>query len=295
MARSVIGAFLVFLQIGALAGPAVAQDVIGALAHMKAREKDTLYDIARRENLGIAELLAANPGIDPWMLYPGQEILMPKAHVLPDGPREGIVINLADQRLYFFPPGGTVLSFPVGIGRAGSETPPGETTIVGKRENPSWRPPESIRAENPHLPKIVPPGPGNPLGGHALDLGWAGYVIHGTNKPYGIGRRVSHGCIRLNSQDAELLYALVPLGTAVRIVDQPVKIGWKDGRLYLEIHPSQAQCDEIVAREAMTFAEIPDLMSRLLQKVEGDADSLDWRRIDRIAEERRGIPYPISR
>lgn len=295
MVKLLTAAFLVILHLGALTGPSYGQDIVGALVRMNPEARDTLYDIALRENLGITELLAANPGMDAWMLDPDQEILLPKAHILPQGPREGIIVNLADQRLYYFPIGGAVLSFPVGIGQAGVETPLGDTVILGKRENPSWRPPASIRAEKPYLPEVVPPGPGNPLGSHALDLGWEGYVIHGTNKPYGIGRRVSHGCIRLHSQNAQLLFALVPLGTPVRVVDQAVKTGWQGGKLYLEIHPSQSQCDEIVAKRPTTFEEIPGLMAKLLREVEGNAAALDWQLIERIANERRGIPYAISR
>lgn len=291
-ARPVALSFLFLLPVGA----AAAQDINGELLSYQATETDTFVDIARRFDLGYVELLAANPGIDPWLVGAGRELLLPRAHLLPDGPREGIVINLADQRLYYFSADGEVLrSFPIGLGQEGWETPTGETRIVSKRYKPTWVPPASIRAEKPHLPAAIPPGPANPLGDHALDLAWENYVIHGTNRPAGIGRRLSHGCIRLYPEDIAWLFDKVPIGTKVRIVDQPAKLGWVGGALYLEVHPSQRQADELETAGRFTAERLPDLIWRIDQAAKGAVGRVDWAAIRQMVEERRGVPMRITR
>ncbi len=274
-----------------------ANDLIGVLERYETVEQDTLLDIARRFDLGFVELMAANPGIDPWVPGHGTTLLLPTAHLLPDGPRKGITINLADQRLYYFARHFEgVISFPVGVGRAGCETPLGQTKVVGKRKDPFWTPPASIREELPDLPTTVPPGPSNPLGQHALDLGWRGYVIHGTNKPLGVGRRVSHGCIRLYPEDAADLFELVPIGTPVRVVDQPVKLGWSAGELYMEVHPTQWQSDEVEAvGEVVVPDPAPESLWRILRAAGEAKHRLEWDLIRRITMERRGIPVRVTR
>jgi L,D-transpeptidase ErfK/SrfK len=286
-----LSAFLLFP-----AGAARSQDITGELATYLADHSDTFNAIAQRFDLGYVELLAANPGVDSWLLGAGQEVLLPSAHLLPDAPREGIVINLADQRLYYFPPNGdAVRSFPIGLGRKGWETPTGETWIVRKRYKPTWVPPASIRAEKPHLPAAVPPGPANPLGDHALDLDWERYVIHGTNRPAGIGRRISHGCIRLYPDDVAWLFGEVPIGTKVRIVDQPAKLGRIGGDLYLEVHPSQSQADQIEKDKRFESEPIPELIWRIKRTAGEDVGRLDWAAVRRSVAERRGIPLRITR
>ncbi len=270
-------------------------DMLGQLRLHRVQKDETLIDIALREGLGFVELRAANPGVDPWIPKVGQTLVLPTAHLLPAAPRRGIVINLAEQRLYHFPPGGAPLTFPVGIGRAGCETPTGETRIVRKREHPTWVPPDSIRAERPNLPSAVPPGPGNPLGNHALDLGWESLVIHGTNQPLGIGRRVSHGCLRLYPADIAALFDAVTVGTRVRILDQPMKIGWSGGELYLEVHPTQRQADQLEASGQLTPEPVFGLDAKLLHAAGTAAVRLDWLTIESAARERRGIPLRVTR
>jgi len=270
-------------------------DILGQIRLHKVQKDETLIDIALTEGLGFVELRAANPGVDPWIPKVGETLVLPTAHLLPDAPRRGIVVNLAEQRLYHFPPGGSPVTFPVGIGRAGCETPTGETRIVRKRERPTWTPPASIRAERPNLPAAVPPGPGNPLGDHALDLGWESLVIHGTNQPLGIGRRVSHGCLRLYPADIAALFEAVAVGTQVRILDQPVKLGWSGGELYLEVHPSQLQADELEASGRLTPEPVFGLDFKLLRAADKAAVRLDWRTIEAAARERRGIPIRVTR
>lgn len=269
-------------------------DLIGELASHVAEEADTLLDLARRYDVGFVEIVAANPGIDPWLPEAGRTITIPTAHVLPPGPRQGIVLNLAELRLYFYPEGGAPQTYPIGIGQDGWRTPVGRTIVAGKRIRPTWVPPPSIRAEDPDLPPAIGPGPANPLGSHAIDLGWDAYAIHGTNKPYGVGRRVSHGCIRLYPEDIERLFPQVPIGTPVTVVDEPVKLGWWGGRLYLEVHPTQRQVDELEQSNRFTPEPIADLEERIREAAQSESVRLNWPRIRAAATERRGIPIPIA-
>lgn len=222
------------------------EDVVGTLQVIKANEEDTFSDIARRFNLGYEEMVSANPGVDPWLPHAGTEIVIPTQFVLPDAPRKGIVINLAAMRLFYFPPAKPgepqrVITHPLGIGRVEWKTPEGTTTIVSKTESPSWIPTPSIRKEHAEngdpLPAIVPPGPDNPLGTHVLRLGWPTYSIHGTDKPPSIGLRGSHGCMRMYPEDIVRMYHDVPIGTQVRVVNQPQLFGWRGRALYLQAYP----------------------------------------------------------
>ena len=194
-----------------------------------ATQEDTLVHIARAQEMGFVEMRAANPNVDPWIPGNGTEVILPKRHILPDAPHEGIVINLPEMRLYAFVNGDQEPStFPIGIGREGLETPLGTTTVVRKAEGPSWRPTARMRREDPSLPAVVEAGPENPLGTHALYLGWPTYALHGTNKPYGIGRRISSGCIRLYPENITQLFEMIPVGTKVTVVNQPIKLAWID-------------------------------------------------------------------
>jgi len=226
--------------------PSRSDEVIGALSTVTAKREETLLDIARRFDVGQQEILMANPAVDRWLPADGAKVTLPTAYILPRAGRRGLVLNVPEMRLYYYPPRSrgrpaVVHSFPVSIGRIEWSTPVAQTQIVEKAENPSWRPPASIVAEresdgNP-LPELIPPGPDNPLGEFALRLGLPGYLIHGTNKPYGVGMRVTHGCVRMYPEDIEFLYPLVPVGTPVAIVNEPIKLGWQGDRLYIEIHP----------------------------------------------------------
>ncbi len=223
--------------------------VIGAPQIVLAGETDTLSDLAREYGLGYDEIVAANPTLNPWL--PGRDtaVLLPTEYVLPDGPREGIVLNVAAKRVFYFPepPAETddgtsqvVLTFPVGIGRVGWETPLGEASVISKAVDPTWYPPISVRQEHAELgdplPAVVPPGPDNPLGTRVLKLDMPGYLLHGTNQPYGVGMRVSHGCVRLYPENIEWLYDLVDVGESVRIVNEPYLLGRRDGEWYFEAH-----------------------------------------------------------
>jgi len=214
--------------------------IIGKSQVYKVENGESLIEIARKFNLGYNEIVAANPDIDPFLPPIGAIVKIPTTWILPEvALYDGIVINLSEMRLYYFYRLGSkefVKTFPIGIGREGYETPVGQFKIVQKLENPSWYVPASIRAEKPELPRVVPPGPDNPLGTHALRLSLNTYLIHGTNKPWGVGRRVSHGCIRLYPEDIPVLFGLVKNGVRVEIVRQPIKIGIKDNRVFIEVH-----------------------------------------------------------
>lgn len=275
--------------------PSSRTDVIGRLRAHVTRARSILLDVARAHDLGIIEISAANPGIDPWIPGPERLIILPTAYVLPDAPREGIVINLAELRLYFFGPGG-IETHAIGIGRDGFHTPKGRTKIVRKAKNPTWYPTESKRKLDPTVPRVVPPGPANPLGTRALYLGWPAYLIHGTNQPYGVGRRVSLGCIRMYPEQIEALYEKVEVGTPVRVVEQWVKCGFRDGELWLEAHPDYDQVDELEAHYSMTLKPPPAGALDYVREVAGaEAWRVDWQFAEAELVARRGYPVRITR
>ena len=269
-------------------------DYIGETHIHKAAFEDTLIHLARGNALGFVELRAANPTLDPWIPGAGARITLPMQHILPDAPREGIVINLSEMRIFYYKvPGEAPLTFPISIGRDGLQTPLGQTKIVRKKDGPTWRPTERMKKEDPTLPDVVPPGPENPLGTHALYLGWPTYALHGTNKPYGIGRRVSSGCIRLYPEHIKQLFPQVPVGTKVSVVDQPVKAGWIGEQMYVEVHPTQEQSIKIEEDGVLESYEITtEDMKRITAKAGVHADKIDWGMVRRAVQEHRG--YPVS-
>ena len=292
------------MLVGALASlPAAAaeyalapgQQVVGGPAAYAIRQGDVLPDIARRFDVGYTALVAANPGVDPWLPEPGRQITIPASYLLPEGPRQGIVINLAQWRLFYFPPGGgRVETYPLGLGVIGVSTPHGATRVVRKEPNPTWYPPASIRAERPELPRVVPPGPDNPLGAFALHLGWPSYLIHGTNKPDGVGRNVSHGCIRLYPADIERLFREVGVGTPVRVVDQPVAAGWSGDALYVEVYPSKSQTEQIDTERPITPDPARGVRAVVTAAAGPDAGAVDWAAVNEAAWQRTGMPVRVA-
>jgi L,D-transpeptidase ErfK/SrfK len=279
---------------------AAEQDVIGAPRVIEARYEDTFPSIARAHNVGFEALRRANPGVDPWLPGQGTTIIVPAQFVLPRAPRHGIVVNLPELRLYYFPDGdsGRVITYPVSIGRMDWRTPLGRTTIVNKSRNPPWYPPESIRAEhaamNDPLPAIVPPGPDNPLGAHALRLDIpGGYLIHGTNKPAGVGMRVTHGCIRMFPEDVEALFSTVAVGTQVLIVNQPYKLGFGADGLYLEAHQPLPTLREGEEQEPATSA-VTELTRIYVAATENRAAQVHWDVAEVAINAASGIPQFVS-
>lgn len=260
-----------------------------------ARYEDTLLDLAVNRGLGFIELAMANPGVDPWLPGAGTQVLMPNQHLQPDAPRAGIVLNLPEQRLYHYENGRLVRSYPIGIGRDGHATPVGTTSVVRKAVDPVWRPTPSARADDPELPAMVPAGPDNPLGSRALYLGWTSYLIHGTNKEYGIGRRASRGCIRMYDDDVRELYGRAAVGTPVTVVDQPVKVGWVGNDLFLEASPTIQQVRQWEEEKQFDPVSAPHARELVLSKAGKAADRIDWEAVDRALAERRGIMTRITR
>ena len=235
--------------LGLVMGPAVAAtyqlsdttDMIGEIQTTRVMLGESLADIGRRFDIGIFEMIEANPQLSPKRPRRGASVTIPSQFILPAGLRQDMVINLAEMRIYFFHKDRTQVStYPIGIGRKDWETPLGTGKIIQKVKNPSWTPPQSIRAwydENKlFLPDVVPPGPTNPLGDHAMRLSIPGYLIHGTNRPSGIGLRTSSGCIRMYPEDVAELFDLVPIGAKVRIINKPYKVGRHKGQTYIEAH-----------------------------------------------------------
>lgn len=245
-------------------------EMFGKVQVINARYEDTFVAFAQKYNVGYEALKRANPGVDPWLPGEGTRIVVPTQFVLPRAPHRGIVVNVAELRLYYFPADDAdtsdaadgnrrIVTYPISIGQMDWSTPLGTTRVTGKVANPSWYPPQSIREEHAArddiLPLVVPPGPDNPLGKHALRLALPSYLIHGTNMPSGIGMRVTHGCIRMFPWDIEALYKGVPIGTPVTIVNQPYKLGWTAEGLYLEAHPP-------LVKDSRKTTEVVDAPSR---------------------------------
>jgi L,D-transpeptidase ErfK/SrfK len=269
--------------------------VIGKVATIEAQKGDTLMDIMRRHNLGYDEIVAANPKVDPWLPGEGTEIVLPTQHVLPEGPREGLLLNLPEQRLYYFQGSGEVRTFAIGIGADGKTTPLGRTAVVRKQKDPVWYVPKSILKEEPDHKKIVPAGPENPLGKHALYLNWPGYLIHGTNLPDAIGRRASHGCINMYPEGVSYLFDHVGIGTSVTVVSQQAKAALIDGAVFLQVHLNGDQADQIEATGKFDPAPVPDLAQRI-DRVAGPLSSqIDWDIVLAAVARRDGIPVRISK
>jgi L,D-transpeptidase ErfK/SrfK len=267
-------------------------DVIGRLAAIRLRDGDTLPDIARHFSLGINTVSAANPQVDVWVPRAGERIVLPLSFILPKSRRNGILINLAAMRLFYFKKDGdrlAVSTFPVGVGTEERPTPMGQMYIARKKSQPTWYVPASIAADHRKkgdpLPDHVPPGPLNPLGEYALYLSQSGYLVHGTNKPASVGLRATNGCIRLYPEDIKRLYNTTPLNTPVSIVDQPYLVGRRDGVIYLEAHAPY---------DASGAAELKKAYVGLKKLEKQTGRAVDWIKVKQVVTETRGIPVAVS-
>jgi L,D-transpeptidase ErfK/SrfK len=271
-----------------------ADMVVGADQTVMTVYEDTLYDLARTYSLGSEELIRVNPSVDPWLPGAGKELTIPGRHILPTGPHEGIVVNLPEHRLYYYPKPvrgkpQEVITYPVSIGKMDWRTPLGLTHVIAKQKDPIWFPPESVRKEHAAagdpLPASVPPGPDNPLGAYAMRLAAGGgtYLIHGTNNPIAVGLAVTHGCIRMYPNDVAALFPMIPVGTAVRLVNEPVKVAWVDGELLLEAHPP-------VDAEGQSFEPDVDQFAELLRTAVGDSTvAIHWDYAREVLQKADGV------
>ncbi len=276
--------------------------VLGAVQLTTIGKEDTLPDVARRFNVGYEEIVRANPGVDPWIPGVGRKVVVPTQFILPNAPHEGVVINLAAMRVFYYPKHKRdepqiVYTYPIGVGKAGWRTPEGVTKIIAREENPTWRPGAGVRKEHADnddpVPAVVPPGPDNPLGKFKFTLGWPEYLIHGTNKPYGVGLRSSHGCIRLYPEDIEMMYKAVPLGTAVRVVNQPFLFGWHEGRLYVQAYTVFEDDTRNWSKAPKT--QLMKSMTPQLQKLIKDSHAeIDWDAVAQVIKAPRGLAVPVS-
>jgi len=298
-------------------------DVIGAVTTITARHEDTLVDIARRHGLGYQDIVRANPDVNPWVPGEGAEVVLPTRFVLPPGARKGLVLNLAEYRMYYFPPPrdgepALVMTYPISIGRMDWETPLGNTSVVAMARDPAWYPPQSVRdehaADGDPLPRVVPAGPDNPLGTRAIRLGLPGYLIHGTNRPAGVGMRVSHGCIRMLPEDIEFLFEQVGVKTPVRIINEPIKLGWEGDTLVMEAHPvlesAMPDLEDLPAEllQQMDAAELTELPAvavvvknpltmvteKFIAATNQRAGQLDWQIVEQLIERSNGIPDTVG-
>jgi L,D-transpeptidase ErfK/SrfK len=278
-------------------------DIVGVVQKTLATKDDTLTDIARRFNVGYEEIVRANPGVDPWLPGENREIIIPSQFVLPNAPRDGIVINAAAMRLFYYPKvkkgePQVVHTYPIGIGKVGWATPEGTTKIVRRQKDPIWRPTPSIIKEHreergEELDKIVPAGPDNPLGRYAFYLGWPSYMIHGTNKPAGVGLRSSHGCIRLYPEDISTLFEMAPIGTQVRVVNQPVLFGLKDGVLNIQAF-DVLEDDPRDWKKAQAKLLNKALADRVQKELAARGDKIDWDAVKQLLHDPRGVPVPVA-
>ncbi len=276
-------------------GDKLIEDELKENHYTLAKQEDTLLDIARDFDIGQNEILLANPMVDRWLPGEGVKIKIPNRRILPDTPHVGMVLNLPEFRLYYYPKQTKgqrlILTHPISVGRIDWETPLGKTSIIAKNRNPVWRPPQSIKNEHAAkgeiLPDVFPAGPDNPLGLYAMRLGVPGYLIHSTNKPYGVGMRVSHGCVRMYPEDIEQLFPQIKIGTPVYIVNQPIKVGWSENQLYIEVHP-ELEGNEI---------DYEEQLSHILDLIEKENNQqlpvIDGKALRIALQEKKGIPIVI--
>jgi L,D-transpeptidase ErfK/SrfK len=275
--------------------PKPGNDVVGNVTAGIVQSGDNFSTIARRYDVGYYELVEANPDIDPESPPPGSVLIIPAQFILPTAPKSGVIINLVEMRLYYFPANKKqVYIFPVGIGREGWETPLGMMSVIEHIPLPTWHPPETIREarakEGVFIPKVVPPGPDNPLGEYALRLSNVTYLVHGTNDPSGVGRRSSAGCIRMYPEDIKKVFEMTHNGTPVRVINYPYKAGWKDGKLYLETHLPLGGALGEIDEDHKSYENVVKVA--IAQR---GAAYVNWSKAKAIAREEQGMPQEIGR
>lgn len=289
-------------QAATFAVPTDGSTIVGQVRVVTDIGKNTLLDIARHYDLGYEEIVAANPGVSVWVPPPHDKIVVPTEFILPPRPWAGIVINVPQRRLYYFPSpkkgeAQQVITYPVGIARPGWATPLGRTRIIAKYRDPSWIVPKSIQEEHrrdgePRFPAYFPPGPDNPMGMLAMQTGFPAIFIHGTNKPWGVGMRPSHGCFHLYPEDAAQLFSRLPVGTPVRVIDEPYVVGMRDGRLYMAAFKPIA---DYPSKQSPLTRAVAAVTRALPEKSAASGrPSLDWNKVLAVAQAERPVPVAIN-
>ncbi len=280
--------------------PPQGNDIVGDVLVVRPEHGDTLFTIGNRYGVGMHEMLEANPnlGIDEHSaanpIRGWSKVTVKTQYILPPI-RRGIVINMPELRLYYFTPDHQfVYTYPVGLGRDEWRTPLFESKVAAKETDPTWHPPASIRRHvleetGDSLPDAVPPGPDNPLGPYALRLSAKGYLIHGTNQPFSIGKYISSGCIRLHNEDIEELFHIVPTGTPVTIINYPYKAGWRQGSFYL-----QAQIPMELGEKWPSQLSPDSVKTVIVQALKSHRAHIDWSKVDEVLEKHTGIPQLIG-
>jgi len=273
--------------------PSTHEALVGHVEYSATIYNENVVDVTKRYNVGFNQIVNANPQLDTSRGFPaGVTLKVPTAFILPPSPREGIVVNLAEMRLYYFPKGSDIVkTYPVGIGKVGKTIPLTNTYVSRKILNPTWTPTADIRAYNRNqgiiLPANIPPGPDNPLGPYAIYLGIPEYRIHSTIYPDSIGRRASFGCIRMVEEDIKDFFPLVHPKIPVTIINIPTKLGWLDNKLYMEAHPG---LEEYPATDT-TYEGMVNLID---QATANEPTLVDWQMVSFLAKQHDGIPHEIG-
>ena len=291
-----LAVFAIGLPISVRAAAAQAQapdDLVGRL-RLVSLDNQKLEDVARANDVSVPNTVAANWGLSEFFAETRDRVLLPRAHLLPKGLRDGILVNRSEFQLYYIKGGVVLFTAPIGLGEDGAETPVGVTKIVRKMKNPGWTPTPAARAEHPDWPAYWPPGPDNPMGQYAMYLAWQYLAIHGNPDPFGIGRLETRGCIRLYPEDIKPLFGMVPIGTKVEVVDQPVLLGWHEGELFLEAQPDATQREDLAVRGSFILDPAPDLKDWILASAGGRAADIDWQVANDTLQRRSGIPTQIT-
>lgn len=294
--RHLISASLLMISSHAFATsytiPSEKESVIGSIQTGWVKSGDQAADIAKAYDIGFNEIQNANPQINMNHRFAsGREVMIPTQHLLPNAPRKGIVINLPEMRMYYYS-GNEVLTYPIGIGKPGKTIPVTTSKVTYKKTNPFWYPPQDIRefnlAQGVILPRVLPPGPDNPLGTYAIYMSVPTYLIHSTIFPESVGRRASFGCIRMYETDIESFFPTVNKGIPIEILNAPVKVGWQNKALFMEAHePLEEYKDDV-------NASLPGMVHQIVERSGNEPILIDWQAVSFIAQNKDGIPHKIG-
>lgn len=283
--------------------PVDGSTVVGHIRVVVAGTDNTLLDIARRSDVGYHEITGANPEVDVWTPNAYDKIVIPSQYILPPKPWRGVVINVSQRRLFYFLPvekdkPAQVVTFPISIAREGWSTPLGETKIIGKYKDPGWFMPKSIQAERRQegetdFPTYFPPGPDNPMGMLAIQLGFSGIFIHGTNRPWGVGMRTSHGCLHLYPEDAAMVFPLISAGIPARVIDEPVMVGIRAGQLVVASYEPVMEYDTTTNLSTRTMMALSPWLDEQINTT-GHSYQVDWNRVQNITETVNVVPLSIA-